>query len=313
MVGDQNYLKVKKVLLFFLTYLFSQASFANDIKISKIIDLEDPWGSTFINDKELIITEKIGKIKLINIETGNISEIKHNINFLVDGQGGLLDIIYKDQYVWVSYSEDRGSGKSNTSIVKGKFNNKNINFKNIFQASPDIDSGYHYGSRLAIKGNQIYASIGERGAGMIAQDPTNHTGSIIRINLDGTIPKDNPNVLTIDRELFLNSVRRVSIFSNKTTNQIRIKLAGSLLNISAEDFDFSNRADENLECEYSGDDIQIGFNSKFLIEMLNNLDSETITLSMSHPNRAGIIRPVNEKDSSKESITMLVMPVMLND
>jgi DNA polymerase-3 subunit beta len=132
-------------------------------------------------------------------------------------------------------------------------------------------------------------------------------------NYEAVIPKDNPNVLTIDRELFLNSVRRVSIFSNKTTNQIRIKLAGSLLNISAEDFDFSNRADENLECEYSGDDIQIGFNSKFLIEMLNNLDSETITLSMSHPNRAGIIRPVNEKDSSKESITMLVMPVMLND
>jgi DNA polymerase-3 subunit beta len=132
-------------------------------------------------------------------------------------------------------------------------------------------------------------------------------------NYEAVIPKDNPNVLTIDRELFLNSVRRVSIFSNKTTNQIRIKLAGSLLNISAEDFDFSNRADENLECEYSGDDIQIGFNSKFLIEMLNNLDSETITLSMSHPNRAGIIRPVTEKDSSQESITMLVMPVMLND
>jgi glucose/arabinose dehydrogenase len=192
MVGDQNYLKVKKALLFFLICLFGQVSFANDIKISKIIDLEDPWGSTFINDKELIITEKIGKIKLINIETGDINEIKHNINFLVDGQGGLLDIIYKDQYVWVSYSEDRGSGKSNTSIAKGKFNNKNINFKNIFQASPDINSGYHYGSRLAIKGNQIYASIGERGAGMIAQDPTNHTGSIIRINLDGTVPKDNP-------------------------------------------------------------------------------------------------------------------------
>ena len=85
------------------------------------------------------------------------------------------------------------------------------------------------------------------------------------------------------------------------------------MNISAEDFDFSNKADENLECEYSGDDIQIGFNSKFLIEMLNNLDSETITLSMSHPNRAGIIRPINKKDSLKELITMLVMPVMLND
>ena len=132
-------------------------------------------------------------------------------------------------------------------------------------------------------------------------------------NYEAVIPKDNPNVLTIDRQLFLNSARRVSLFSNKTTNQIRLKLAGTLLNISAEDFDFSNKADENLECQYSGDDIQIGFNSKFLIEMLNNLDSDMITLSMSHPNRAGIIRPLIESGESKESITMLVMPVMLND
>ena len=132
-------------------------------------------------------------------------------------------------------------------------------------------------------------------------------------NYEAVIPKDNPNVLTIDRQLFLNSVRRVSIFSNKTTNQIRIKIAGTLLNISAEDFDFSNKADENLECQYSGDDIQIGFNSKFLIEMLNNLESDMITLSMSHPNRAGIIRPLNEDGESRETITMLVMPVMLND
>ena len=132
-------------------------------------------------------------------------------------------------------------------------------------------------------------------------------------NYEAVIPKENPNVLTIDRQLFLNSVRRVSIFSNKTTNQIKLKIAGSLLNISAEDFDFSNKADENLECQYSGDDMQIGFNSKFLIEMLNNLDSEIITLSMSHPNRAGIIRPVNDDNNVKESITMLVMPVMLND
>ena len=132
-------------------------------------------------------------------------------------------------------------------------------------------------------------------------------------NYEAVIPKDNPNVLTIDRQLFLNSVRRVSIFSNKTTNQIRLKLAGSLLNVSAEDFDFSNKADESLECDYLGDDIQIGFNSKFLIEMLNNLESDTITLSMSHPNRAGIIRPVSNNEGTNESITMLVMPVMLNE
>ena len=131
-------------------------------------------------------------------------------------------------------------------------------------------------------------------------------------NYEAVIPKENPNVLTINREVFLNSVRRVSIFSNKTTHQLRLKIAGASLNISAEDFDYSNKADENLECEYKGDDIQIGFNSKFIIEMLNNLDTEMVTLSMSHPNRAGIIRPENTANK-KEDITMLVMPVMLND
>ena len=130
-------------------------------------------------------------------------------------------------------------------------------------------------------------------------------------NYEAVIPKENPNILTINREVFLNSVRRVSIFSNKTTHQVRLKIAGTKLNISAEDFDYSNKADETLECDYKGDDIQIGFNSKFLIEMLNNLDSETVTLSMSHPNRAGIIKPGNTVNKENEDITMLVMPVML--
>ena len=131
-------------------------------------------------------------------------------------------------------------------------------------------------------------------------------------NYEAVIPKENPNVLSINREVFLNSVRRVSIFSNKTTHQVRLKIAGTSLNISAEDFDYSNKADEKLECDYKGDDMQIGFNSKFLIEMLNNLDTEMVTLSMSHPNRAGIIRPENTANKN-EDVTMLVMPVMLND
>ena len=104
----------------------------------------------------------------------------------------MLDIIYKDGFVWISYTEDRGNLKTSTSIAKGKFNRKRIFFKNIFQANPPIDSGYHFGSRLAIKGNYIFASLGERGQGMIAQDVTSHPGSIIRIRLDGTIPIDNP-------------------------------------------------------------------------------------------------------------------------
>ncbi|WOD43684.1 DNA polymerase III subunit beta [Hwangdonia lutea] len=131
-------------------------------------------------------------------------------------------------------------------------------------------------------------------------------------NYEAVIPKENPNKLSIDRTQFLNSVRRVSIFSNKTTHQIRLKIAGAELNISAEDIDYSNKAEERLTCDYQGDDMQIGFNSRFLTEMLNNLNSDEVQLEMSMPNRAGILTPIDGLDEG-EQITMLVMPVMLNN
>lgn len=131
-------------------------------------------------------------------------------------------------------------------------------------------------------------------------------------NYEAVIPKENPNKLTIDRNLFLNSVRRVSIFSNKTTHQIRLSIAGAELKIYAEDIDISNKAEERLNCSYQGDDIQIGFNSRFLIEMLTNLSSDEVLLEMSLPNRAGILTPVDGTDEG-EKITMLVMPVMLSN
>ena len=131
-------------------------------------------------------------------------------------------------------------------------------------------------------------------------------------NYEAVIPKENPNKLVIDRTQLLNSVRRVSIFSNKTTHQIRLKIAGAELNISAEDIDYSNKAEERLTCDYQGDDMQIGFNSRFLSEMLGNLNASEVQLEMSLPNRAGILTPVDGLDEG-EHITMLVMPVMLNN
>lgn len=131
-------------------------------------------------------------------------------------------------------------------------------------------------------------------------------------NYEAVIPKENPNKLSIDRTQFLNSVRRVSIFSNKTTHQIRLKIAGAELNISAEDIDYSNKAEERLTCDYQGDDMQIGFNSRFLTEMLNNLNADEVQLEMSLPNRAGILTPIDGLDEG-EQVTMLVMPVMLNN
>ena len=131
-------------------------------------------------------------------------------------------------------------------------------------------------------------------------------------NYDAVIPVDNPNKLTISRSALLNSVRRVSIFSNKTTHQVRLKVAGSELHISAEDLDFANEANERLSCQYEGEDMEIGFNARFLSDMLSNLEFENITIEMSAPNRAGILVPSNSENES-EDILMLVMPVMLNN
>lgn len=129
-------------------------------------------------------------------------------------------------------------------------------------------------------------------------------------NYEAVIPKENPNVLVIDRLQFLSSIKRVSIFANKTTHQIKLKLAGAELALSAEDIDFANEANERLTCNYSGEDMEIGFNSRFLMEMLNNIDSSEIRLEMSEPSRAGLLIPAEMAED--EDILMLVMPVMLN-
>ncbi len=126
---------------------------------------------------------------------------------------------------------------------------------------------------------------------------------------EAVIPAENDKVLIIDRDRFLISIKRISIFSNKVNHQIVLKIAGSELNLSAEDIDFANEASERLTCSYEGEDITIGFNSRFLIEMLNNLESDQVRLEMSSPNRAGLLMP--EDHDENEDILMLVMPVMI--
>jgi glucose/arabinose dehydrogenase len=149
---------MKKFLsIIVLSLLCNSNIYSQNLKFTKIVNLDNPWGSSFINDYEMIITEKDGKIKIVNIKNKNISIVDHNLNFLVDGQGGLLDIIYKEDYFWISYTENRGNKKTSTSIARGKFNRDKINFKNIFQANPPINSGYHFGSRLVIKKNYLFA------------------------------------------------------------------------------------------------------------------------------------------------------------
>ena len=128
---------------------------------------------------------------------------------------------------------------------------------------------------------------------------------------DNVIPSDNSNNVTISKPEILGSLKRISIYANKTTNQVRFKISGSEILISAEDLDFSNEANERISCDHDGDDIEIGFNAKFLIEMLSNIESDKVILKLSEPNRAGLLIPEDINDN--EDITMLVMPVMLND
>ena len=181
-----------KKIIFIVLILLPKLLYANNYKLEKLSDLEEPWSLTFINDK-ILISEKSGSIILYDEKNNLKFNISHNLKFNDSGQGGLLEILNHKNEIYICYSEKREQGKSSTSIAKAKFSPTYLNFTNIFQANPPINSGYHFGCRMIIKNNKhLYASVGERNEGMIAQDPTQHPGSIIRINLDGSSPEDNP-------------------------------------------------------------------------------------------------------------------------
>ncbi len=128
-------------------------------------------------------------------------------------------------------------------------------------------------------------------------------------NYSAVIPQENPNLLTVNRNLLLSSIRRASILSNKSTNQVRFKLSGNILHLHAEDTEFANKADMQIPCDYKGEDINIGFSSKFLTEMLSVLSSDDVLMRMSQPNRPGILEPIDGLDEN-EHILMLSMPVI---
>jgi DNA polymerase-3 subunit beta len=124
------------------------------------------------------------------------------------------------------------------------------------------------------------------------------------------IPSDNPYKLVVNKNDFQGALRRVAIFSNKSTNQVVLSIAGSELELTAQDIDFSFEGDERMKCRYDGEDLAIAFNAKFLIEMLNAADSDDIKIELSTPTKAGIIKPTEQEDN--EELMMLVMPLMLN-
>ena len=124
------------------------------------------------------------------------------------------------------------------------------------------------------------------------------------------IPVDNPYRLTVNKNDFQSALRRVSIFSNKSTNQVALSISGSELQLAAQDIDFSFEGTERMKCQYNGEDLVIAFNARFLIEMLNAADSDEVNLELSTPTKAGLIKPSDQEDN--EELLMLVMPLMLN-
>lgn len=130
-------------------------------------------------------------------------------------------------------------------------------------------------------------------------------------NYNSVIPQNNPYKATIDRQMLLGALRRVSIFSSQSSNLIKLRLQENLIIISAQDIDFSTSAEETQVCQYAGHEMSIGFKSTFLIDILNNIVAQEVVLELADPSRAGIVVPAEQND--KEDLLMLLMPIMLND
>ena len=203
---------MKVFFLILIFYLFQFLNVFADVKFSDYKDykipkinfqlreiskgLNYPWGMTFIDDENLLITEKNGRLLKVNIITWEQENISHELNIFTGRQGGLLDVLYHNNYVYFTYSHLRDDFYVSTAIARGKLiNNKIIDTEILLIAEPKLKSTVHFGSRITIKDNYLFARFGERGEGMIAQDPTSHPGSIIRIHLDGSIPDDNPRFI----------------------------------------------------------------------------------------------------------------------
>ena len=173
----------------------------NKFTLNEVVTgLNYPWGLTFIDKENLIVTEKNGGLFKINIVSKKITKIKHKIKsipFNGSDQGGFLDVLYNNGFLYFSYSHvfENKNNKllSSTAIARGKLIDDEIkNLEILLTGKPKLTRNIHWGSRIVIHENQLYAGFGERGMGMIAQDPSTHPGSIIRINIDGSIPNDNP-------------------------------------------------------------------------------------------------------------------------
>lgn len=205
-----------------------------------------------------------------------------------------LTLVATDAHKLVKYTFQQASSEVSTSFIVPK---KALNLlKAAMTGNDDVELSFNTSNAFfALGDTQLVCRL------IDARYP----------DYNAVIPVDNPNLLTISRTDFQNSLKRIAIYANKTTNQVILAINDGSLTVSAQDLDFSNEATEQLACTYEGSPLTIGFNAKFLVEMLSVLESEEVKMELSQPSRAGILLPAEETEG--EEILMLVMPVMLSN
>ncbi len=166
---------------------------------------------------------------------------------------------------------------------------------------------------LQKEGGDVNIRFDERNAEIVYDDGT----IICRLiegrypNYNSVIPQNNPNVLTVDRLTLLSALRRVQPFANDSSNLIRFHVEGSTLQLNAEDFDFSKTATEQMNCDYNGQPMSIGFKGSSFIDILNNFECQEVTIQLADPSRAGLVLPSEQPEG--QDVLMLMMPMLIND
>lgn len=187
-------------------------------------NLNHPWGMDFLDETTMLVTERSGKMFKIDLGSGQATEIQSAPEVFHVGQGGLLDVMVPDNsdgmiyYCYAGVTEDGGATTVERAILEG---DKLVDHVTMFQSNSANNGGRHFGCRLEMIGPHVYATIGDRGQRFDAQDPTSHSGSVIRLNFDGSIPDDNPKIKDWQPQLYTKGQRNPQGMAlNPTTGDI---------------------------------------------------------------------------------------------
>lgn len=249
-----------------------------------------PGDTTSFNVPSIVLIESINKT-LFAVSNDTLRPAMTGVYFELSGSG--ITFVSTDAHRLVQFTRTDASSPSSEGFVVPKKPLQQL--KNTLPADDtQLEISYN-SSHLFVKSSRLSMSCRL----IDAKFPP----------FKSVIPTDNPYRLTISRPDFISALRRVSIFANKTTNQVVLDINGNTLQLSAQDIDFSYEGKEMLNCQYSGEDMKIAFNAKLLIELINNLDGTEVQVELSTPTRAGIFRPMEKEEN--EDVLMLLMPLMV--